>query len=41
MEKSHHWMEQANSWSCGYVALFWALTILKIGLDVWVSNYEA
>ena len=38
--KSYHWEEQKNAWSCGYIALFWAQTILEYGLDRWVAEQE-
>ena len=40
VEKSYHWQEQTNSWCCGYVALFWAMTIREIGVSEWMSKYE-
>lgn len=39
-EKSYHWEKQPNSWSCGYIALFWAMTILSYGLDRWIAHQE-
>lgn len=40
VQKSFHWEEQNDTWSCGYRVLFWIKKIQDIGIDDWLQHFE-
>lgn len=40
VQKSQHWGNQSDTWSCGYRVLFWLHQIQSVGMEQWMAQYE-